>query len=231
MSRLRGLYAITPDRPHRDRPLTEPVSRALNGGARIIQYRDKGIDRDRRLAEARDLSALCRDAGALLIVNDDLDIAAESGADGVHLGRDDQDPQTARARLGPKAVIGISCYNDFERAKEAAEIGADYVAFGRFFPSETKPHAVQADPELLRRARRELELPLVAIGGITPENGGLLIAAGADMLAVIHGVFSATDIRAAAHSFARLFTTQNDTSNQNDTSKETRAHDQIPRPV
>jgi thiamine-phosphate pyrophosphorylase len=141
----------------------------------------------------------------LFIVNDDLDLAAAVGADGVHLGRDDAHPRRARHRLGRRALIGISCYNQLERAREAQALGADYAAFGRFFPSHTKPSAVQADPELLRRARREIDLPLVAIGGITPENAGFLLDAGADMLAVVDGVFGADDVRAAARSFTELF--------------------------
>lgn len=205
MKRLRGLYAITPARSRPGRPLTELVEDALTGGARIVQYRDKSADASRRLAEAGALLTLCRRAGALLIINDDLELTAAIRADGVHLGRDDADPRQARERLGPDALIGISCYNRFERALKARELGADYAAFGRFFPSGTKPDAVQASPELLLRARRELNLPLVAIGGITPENGGPLIAAGADMLAVVNGVFAAPDTRAAARAFTELF--------------------------
>lgn len=202
MSRLRGLYAITPDR----RPnLAAKVTEALAGGARILQYRDKGSDGRKRLAEAGTLHRLCRQAGTLFLINDDLELAAAVAADGVHLGRNDTDPRAARRRLGPDAIIGVSCYNRFELAREARDMGADYLAFGRFFPSDTKPDAVQADPKLLRRARRELGLPLVAIGGISPENGGPLIDAGADMLAVINGLFAAPDVRATARAFTALF--------------------------
>lgn len=141
-----------------------------------------------------------------LVINDDVALAVALGADGVHLGRDDADPGEARAMLGRAAIVGVSCYDRYERAEWAKSVGADYVAFGRFFRSGTKPDAVQASADLLRRARRELGLPLVAIGGITPENGGPLIAAGADMLAVVEAVFARPDIRAAAHAFARLFT-------------------------
>jgi thiamine-phosphate pyrophosphorylase len=203
--RLAGLYAITPQHPSPSLSLAEQVAQAVAGGARIVQYREKGGDADKRRREARDLLALCRAAGVLLIVNDDPALAAAIGADGVHLGRDDADPHEARTLLGPTAIIGVSCYDRFELAEWAKSVGADYAAFGRFFPSGTKPNAVQADPALLRRARRELGLPLVAIGGITPENGGPLIAAGADMLAVVEAVFARPDIRAAARAFARLF--------------------------
>jgi thiamine-phosphate pyrophosphorylase len=203
--RLRGLYAITPDALRRRRDLRALVAEALAAGARVVQYRDKGPDETRRRAEAELLLTLCRGADALLIVNDDLELAAAVGAHGVHLGRDDADPREARRRLGRQAVIGVSCYDRLERARQARASGADYVAFGRFFPSRTKPAAVQAHPELLRRARRELGLPLVAIGGITPENGASLIAAGADMLAVVDAVFGAPDVRAAARAFIDLF--------------------------
>jgi thiamine-phosphate pyrophosphorylase len=205
MTKLRGLYAITPDLPDRNRPLGELAVEVLAGGARVIQYRDKGSNAARRISEARMLVDLCHQFQALLIVNDDLGLAAAVGADGVHLGRDDADPRLARSRLGSDAIIGVSCYNSFDRAQRAREAGADYTAFGRFFASCTKPEAIQADPALLHRGRRELNLPLVAIGGITPENGGPLITAGADMLAVVNGVFAAPDVRAAAEAFAELF--------------------------
>lgn len=200
-----GLYAIT------DPTLTPPprmpdeVRAAITGGAVMIQYRDKlsGPVERRELAGA--LLRLCRDARVPLIINDDLALAAELGAHGVHLGHDDGDIEEARALLGPRVLIGVSCYNEFARAEAAARAGADYVAFGRFFLSLTKPDAVAATPELLAAARRTLDLPLVAIGGITPDNGAQLLAAGADMLAVIHAVFGQPDIEAAARRFAQLF--------------------------
>ncbi|HHC71366.1 MAG TPA: thiamine phosphate synthase [Thiotrichales bacterium] len=199
----RGLYAITPDRAG---PLLgETAERVLAGGARVLQYRDKGDDAERRLREARMLAALCHRHDALLIVNDDVELAAACGADGVHLGRDDGDPSIARARLGDGAVIGISCYDSLELAESAAAAGADYVAFGSFFPSPTKPEAVRASVELLHDARRRLALPIVAIGGITPENGPALVAAGAHMLAVISGLFGTADPTEAARRYAALF--------------------------
>jgi thiamine-phosphate pyrophosphorylase len=202
---LRGLYAVTPYPWEGHQSLADAAAAALAGGARILQYRSKGADGVKRAEEARSLVELCRAADALSIVNDDPDLAAEVEADGVHLGRGDAEPRWARRRLGRSAVIGVSCYDRLERAREAQAAGADYAAFGRFFASRTKPAAVQAHSDLLRRARRELAIPLVAIGGITPENGALLLAAGADMLAVVQGLFGATDIRSAARSFAELF--------------------------
>ena len=203
MTPLRGLYAITPEEPRED--LANLVTKALIGGARLIQYRDKGQDQSRRLSQAQSLRALCQTAGALFIVNDDPSLAAASWADGVHLGRDDPDLAEARALLGPEAIIGVSCYDRLDLAHSAQAKGADYVAFGRFYPSGTKPSAVQASLDLLRQARRELHLPLVAIGGITPENAGPLIAAGADLLAVVNGIFAAPDVSAAARAFDHLF--------------------------
>jgi thiamine-phosphate pyrophosphorylase len=202
---LRGLYVITDRALAAGRPLPELAAEAMAGGARVVQYRDKTADQVRRLAEARALAAVCRRAGALLIVNDDVELACAVRADGVHVGRDDAGIAAARARLGPDRLIGVSCYDRFDLALAARRAGADYVAFGSFFPSPTKPAAVRAQVGLLERGRRELGLPLVAIGGITPENGAALVAAGADMLAVIHAVFGATDVRAAAAAFAPLF--------------------------
>lgn len=202
---LSGLYAITDSKLTPGAALVPAVEAALRGGARVVQYRDKSGDSVRRQHETDALNTLCTTYGAMLIVNDDVELAATVGASGVHLGRDDPQLAAARKRLGAGAIIGVSCYNQLTRAQAAAEQGADYVAFGRFFPSRTKPDAVAASPELLREARRALRLPLVAIGGITPENGGQLIAAGADMLAVIHGVFGQPDIEAAARRFADLF--------------------------
>jgi len=202
---LRGLYAITPDAPLPIATLVDQVGAAIAGGARVIQYRDKIHERDERRQRAAALLACCRAAGVPLIVNDDLDLAVELGADGVHLGRDDPDPRAARERLGETAIIGVSCYDQLALAEAAAAAGASYVAFGSFFPSTTKPKAVRPDPSLLTEARRRVALPLVAIGGITPHNGGSLIAAGADMLAVVTGVFAQADITAAARAYTNLF--------------------------
>lgn len=202
---LQGLYAITPDAPLPIATLVDQVGAAIAGGARVVQYRDKTHPPDERRRRAGALLARCRVAGVPLIVNDDLELAVELGADGVHLGRDDPDPNAARERLGEAAIIGVSCYDQLALAEAAAANGASYVAFGSFFPSTTKPKAVRPDPGLLTEARRRVALPLVAIGGITPHNGGPLIAAGADMLAVVTGVFAQPDITAAARAYTNLF--------------------------
>jgi thiamine-phosphate pyrophosphorylase len=185
--------------------MIEQVSQAIAGGAVLIQYREKHLGREERGHEAQALATLCREREVPLIINDDIELAAACGADGVHLGRDDVPVSRARRRLGRRAIIGVSCYNRLERARAAAATEANYVAFGRFFPSYTKAGAVQALPALLVQARREIRLPIVAIGGITPDNGEALIHAGADLLAVIHGVFGQPDIRAAAQAYAALF--------------------------
>jgi thiamine-phosphate pyrophosphorylase len=201
-SPLRGLYAISDGGPH----LATSVEAAIRGGARLVQYRDKSADGSRRLREAKALLELCRGHGLPLIVNDDVALAAEIGADGVHLGKDDGRVQDARVRLGPRALIGVSCYDSLERALQAAHDGADYVAFGSFFASDSKPAAVRAPLALLTEARSRLSIPLCAIGGITPDNGTTLVAAGADMLAVIQGLFGAKDVAAAAKAYSELFT-------------------------
>lgn len=201
---MRGLYVLTDPALIPDAELTIRVRRAIEGGATAVQYRDKRADSFGRLERARALRAVTRELGALLIINDDPGLAAEVDADGVHLGRDDPDIDEARSVVG-RRLVGVSCYNDFERARRAAQQGADYVAFGSFFTTATKSETVSATPELLRRAKRELSLPVVAIGGITPDNGGSLVAAGADALAVVSAVFAAQDPRHAAALFKPLF--------------------------
>jgi thiamine-phosphate pyrophosphorylase len=201
----RGLYAVTDPALIAAHDLATQVGAAIAGGAALVQYRDKGAGDSQRLARARALVTVCHDHRVPLIINDDIALAVAVGADGVHLGRDDARLSAARRTLGPHAIIGVSCYNDLPRAIAAAEAGADYVAFGRFFPSRTKPHALQAEIETLLSAKQRLKVPLVAIGGITADNGAALISSGADLLAVIHGLFGQEDVTAAARSVAELF--------------------------
>ncbi len=202
-ARLRGLYAITDGAVAP--ALLANVEAAIRGGARLVQYREKSTDAARRESEARALLELCHGHDVPLIVNDDVALAAAIGADGVHLGKDDGRVDAARVQLGPRAIIGVSCYDSLERALTAARDGADYVAFGSFFASSTKPGAVRAPLELLQAARSKLDIPLCAIGGITPGNGATLLSAGADMLAVIKGLFAEEDVGAAARRYADLF--------------------------
>lgn len=205
MPRLSGLYAITPAEQLSLPSLVNRVEQAIAGGVRLLQYRNKGTNRQLRLAEASALLSVCRKHDVLLIINDDLSLAQAIGADGVHLGREDTAIVRARTVLGTDAIIGASCYNEFTLALAASQAGASYVAFGSFFPSGTKPDAVPASLELLQQAKSEIHLPVVAIGGITPQNAPPLIAAGADMLAAIEGVFAQPDIKTAAAAFAALF--------------------------
>lgn len=201
MPRIRGLYAIT-NGPRHD--LRAAVEAALAGGASVIQYRDKTGDQSRRMTEAAMLADLCAMHSVPLIINDDIELSLTCHAAGVHLGADDADIASARNRLGKQAIIGISCYDSFDRARRAAHQGADYVAFGAFHSSSTKPTARHATPELLS-ASKSLGLPVVAIGGISPDNAPALIGAGADSVAVISSLFNATDIEAVARRFSQLF--------------------------
>lgn len=203
--KLRGLYAVTDATAQDPEKIRRDVEAALHGGARIIQYRDKSTDASQRARTARSLLAAVNRYDAILLINDDVQLAKQIDAHGVHLGQDDLSLADARAALGPDAIIGISCYNRFELAQQAAQAGADYVAFGRCFPSRTKPDAAPADLDLLTRARRELALPIVAIGGITKDNASRVIDAGADMVAVVEGLFGQADIEQAARNFMALF--------------------------
>lgn len=198
-----GLYAIA-DTASITGDIVAAVRAALAGGAKLIQYRDKSSNRARRLREAVALRATCREAGAALIINDDIELAAVARADGVHVGANDSSVAQARRRLGVQALIGVSCYDSLAAAREAVDAGADSVAFGSFFPSPTKPDAVRAPIDLLDAAR-ELPVPVTAIGGITPDNGATLVASGANHLAVIHGVFGDDDVTAAAQRYGALF--------------------------
>jgi thiamine-phosphate pyrophosphorylase len=205
---LRGLYAITDSCLTPGPMLLEAVAAALRGGAVLVQYRDKSRDHARRRAEAAALVALCRQQGVAMIVNDDAELALAVGADGVHVGADDATLESVRQQLGPAAIIGVSCYDQLQKARWSAAHGADYVAFGSFFASPTKPAAVPAHFSILAAARRELSLPIAAIGGIDQHNGARLVDLGADLLAVVSGVFGAPDVEAAAAGLSRLFATR-----------------------
>ena len=198
--RLAGLYAVTPDLPDTT-DLVARVKAAVAGGATAIQYRNKSATAALRETQAMALAQALAGSGALLIVNDDAELAAAVNADGVHVGEDDGDLARVRAVVGPERIIGVSCYDDIGRAEAAVAAGADYVAFGSFFPSTVKPGARRADISLLQRARR-FGVPVAAIGGIDAGNAGRLVAAGADALAVITAVFGAADVEAAARTLA-----------------------------
>lgn len=206
-AQVRGLYAITPDEAD-TAALAARVRAAVSGGARFVQYRNKAAPFSLLREQAAALLGVCRKEGAALIVNDHLSVALECDADGLHLGRDDESIEQARSALGPDKILGVSCYNSLGYALDAQEQGADYAAFGSFFASAVKPHAVRAPQRLLREARRRLSIPIVAIGGITLDNAGALISAGADSIAVISALFEAPDVRVAAMRFCHLFNLQ-----------------------
>lgn len=199
---LRGLYLITPDDDDSDR-LVARVAAVLPARPSVLQYRNKRADPLRRLDEARAMKALCDAAGIPLVVNDDWRLALAIGAAGAHLGEDDGDLADAR-RAAPRLWLGASCYDDLDRAKHAVAAGADYIAFGAFFATRTKTTARRATPRLLADAKA-LQRPRVAIGGITPDNAQPLIAAGADLLAVVGAVFDAPDPLSEAKRFTALF--------------------------
>ncbi len=201
---ISGLYAITPDELD-TAELLRKVKLVLQGGTQILQYRNKLADSELRVVQATALRDLTAKSTVTFIVNDDVQLAYQVAADGVHLGSDDGSVAETRKRLGNDKIIGVSCYNRFELALQAMQQDANYVAFGAFFASSVKPNAPVATLELLQQARRELSVPIVAIGGITLQNGKQLIEAGADALAVISAVFGATDIKQAAQQFSTLF--------------------------
>ena len=203
---LHGLYAITdstlmPD----DQTLLSQVRAALEGGAAVVQYRDKSDDRTKRLRQASLLRELCDQFERPLLINDDLALAVACQAHGVHLGQTDGSVACARQQLGPDALVGVTCHDSLALALDARDAGADYVAFGAFFPSKTKPGARPAPLSLLPQAARDVGLPLVAIGGISMDNARQVIEAGASMVAVIHALFAAADIRRQAQLFSQQF--------------------------
>lgn len=201
---LSGVYAITAETADSDH-LLKMMEDALKGGVHAVQYRDKSSDVARQHEQASELAILCRKYGVPLIVNDHLRLAALTDADGVHLGKEDGSIEGARIILGPKKIIGVSCYDNLERALEAEKAGADYVAFGCFFPSLTKPHAQPAPLSLLDEALRKLKIPVVAIGGITLENAPQLIERGVDAIALLGDLFHSADVKLRAQQFADLF--------------------------
>lgn len=203
---MRGLYAITPDIVD-IALLVAKVEAAIAGGAQAIQYRNKSASASLRRKQAAMLSRVCDGGGALFVVNDDVALARDVGAAGVHLGEDDGEVSRARVAGGEAMLIGVSCYNDLARAKRLVAEGADYVTFGSFYPSPTKPDARRAEPALLHRAKT-LHVPVVAIGGITVANARDLVDAGADALAVISAVFdydNLADVTRAAAAIVACF--------------------------
>ena len=202
--RIAGLYAIVDSEILGDN-VVGAAEQAVLGGARVLQYRDKKRSAKTRRQQAISLQRLCHGHQIPLIINDDVELALAVGAAGVHLGKDDVDITIARAKMGDDKIIGVSCYNELRRAQAAERAGADYVAFGSFYASRSKPDAVAASTELLVKAKQALSIPIVAIGGITVANAVPLIAAGADAVAVINGIFATNNYCKAAEQYAMLF--------------------------
>lgn len=203
---LKGLYGITdsqllPD----DNSLLKAAEQALHGGMKVLQYRDKSDDHNKRLNQAGALKVLCHQHKALLIINDDVELAASVEADGVHVGQSDTSVMAVRERLGEYAIIGVSCEGSIDLAQKAVNAGANYVAFGKFFESKTKPDAKPANISLLPEAKQRFKVPVVAIGGITVDNAPQIIEAGADMIAVVNNLFAASDIQVRARALSKLY--------------------------
>ena len=203
-SLVSGLYAITPDEANTD-ALLKKVEAALQGGANVLQYRNKAADYKLKTQQVRAILPLCRQYNVPLIINDSVELCLMLDADGVHLGADDSKSADVRAKLGNSKILGASCYNQFDLAVQAQQAGADYVAFGACFASHTKPNAPVAGLDLFTRAKLELSVPVVGIGGVTSQNAPQLIKAGTDAIAVINAIFNAPDVKSAARQFSNLF--------------------------
>ena len=203
--KLKGLYAITDEQLMSKKDFAQKSEAALQGGARIIQYRDKSNDTQKRFQQASLLTSLCRQYDAICIINDDIELARSVAADGVHLGRHDISITRARQILGDDTIVGISCYDDIELALAAEKNTADYVAFGAMFTSKTKPDAINTDLEIISRAKQKLSIPVCTIGGITDKNIDRLIQQGTDMAAVINNLFATDDIKKAATILSQRF--------------------------
>ena len=201
---IKGLYAITPDTLFTEL-LCQQVQEALQGGASLVQYRNKVADASLRLRQATAILALCRSYNVPLIINDHLDLCAQIDADGLHLGSTDCDLGASRRLLGDSKILGASCYNHIDLALKAEAAGASYVAFGACFSSDTKPEAASASLNLFAEAKQKINIPLVAIGGITVDNAPQAIAAGANAIAVVGALFGADDIVETSRQFANLY--------------------------
>jgi len=200
-----GLYVLTDCENHSWNELLEKTETILNTGIALLQYRNKKDNADVRLEQAEKLQHICRHYNVPLIINDDMDLVKKINAEGIHLGNEDLPCAAARKQFGAEYIIGISCYNSLASAIKSEHDGADYVAFGSFYPSKTKPGAVSADPELLQSAREHITLPVVAIGGITPENALPLLKAGADILAVSRALYNSENPGYQVCKFNQLF--------------------------
>jgi len=201
---IKGLYAITPDSADLN-TLIQKTKSAIEGGAFMVQYRSKIQDRDVKMQQCAAILRLCREHNVPCIVNDDVEMCRTLKADGVHLGEEDDNIAEVRHILGEDAIIGSSCYDQLDRAKSAQKEGASYVAFGAMFPTSTKPNAPRASLALLKEAKREIQIPIVAIGGITVNNAHDVIKTGIDAIAVITSLYEAKSIKETAETFVKMF--------------------------
>jgi len=207
--KLKGIYAITPDIDISDakarRRLLEQTERMLDSGLTMFQFRNKSPDSKQKTQLAQQCQRLCRHYHTPFIVNDDVLLAQQCDADGIHVGQSDSDVPSIREALGDQAIIGVSCHGDIVLADNAVHDGADYIAFGRFFPSTSKPEAAPADIRVLQRAKNRFDVPIVAIGGIREDNAEYVLHAGADILAMIDGLFNSHDLKATLKKLQGLF--------------------------
>ena len=201
---INGLYAITPDSADLN-TLIRKTQLAIEGGAFMVQYRSKILNRDVKMQQCDAILRLCREYDVPCIVNDDVEMCRVLNADGVHLGENDDNIAEVRHILGEDSIIGSSCYDQLDRAKQAQKEGASYVAFGAMFPTPTKPNAPRATLELLREAKREIQIPIIAIGGITMNNAHDVIETGIDAIAVITSLYESNAIKETAEIFSQMF--------------------------
>lgn len=202
---LKGLYIVTPDWDDTAK-LVEVTEKALKGGAELVQYRHKTASPEQRREQAKALQAVCKRYGKPFIINDFVDLAIELDADGVHVGESDEAVAAVRAKVGPNKIVGASCYGDMNLVRKAHEAGANYIAFGGFYPSRIKKYPVTTELDIVKQMKKEMPgLPSVAIGGITLENAVPLVERGVDMISVISSVYFADDPEAAARAFAKMY--------------------------
>lgn len=200
---INGLYVITPDEPDTNK-LSAMVLATLKGGARLVQYRAKTINKAQQFLQAEVIKELCDRYNAYLIINDNIELCIHLDAFGVHLGKDDGMIETARKIIGTEKVIGVSCYNSLDRVRLVKDSGADYLALGAFFNTCTKPKARKVSLNIFKKARVQTQLPIVAIGGITLENAPSLISEGIKTIAVIKSLFMSDNIEATTRQFINL---------------------------
>jgi thiamine-phosphate pyrophosphorylase len=203
-SRMQGLYLVTPDWDDTQK-LLEITEQALRGGAALVQYRHKSASLALRREQAELLLELCHIYERPFVVNDYVDLCIAIGADGVHVGGTDTSVAQVRAILGPDKIVGASCYGDLQLARDAHQDGASYIAFGGFYPSRVKKYPVTTSFDIIAKSKIEIPLPSIVIGGMTCDNAAPLVAAGANMVAAISSIYTATDPMLAAQGFSALY--------------------------